>query len=82
MVQVCVTRGGQITISKEFRESLEIKEGDIVQVNKCGEMIMVSKKDPKAFEKGGFLPENFESALRDMRKFSFTDRLKRAGITE
>lgn len=80
MTEVMVTRGGQITLTKDVREKLGIKEGDIILLNIEGDTALVSKKNPKIFETHDFLPENFEKTLRRMRTFSYTDRLKRQGI--
>lgn len=44
MGEVIVTRGGQITLLKEVRDRLEIKEGDLVSVNVIGDAAMISKK--------------------------------------
>lgn len=82
MAEVIVTRGGQITLAKEIRQKLHIREGDIVSVNVLGASALVSKRDPVAFEKHDFLPDNFAKILAEMRKFSPADRLKRLGITQ
>jgi len=75
-----VTRGSQITLTREIREKLGIKEGDKVIMNVVGNSIVVSKKDPTVFDRiEGFLPKNFEDALMDMR-VNEKKRLKRLGI--
>ena len=51
MRQTIVTRGGQITLTKEIREKLKIKEGDLVHINVQGDLVLISKKNPKAFDK-------------------------------
>ena len=43
-----VTRNGQITIDKHIREELGIEVGTALNVNRVGEMIIITKKD-KAF---------------------------------
>lgn len=75
-----MTRGGQITLAKEVRDKLRIKEGDTIMLNLSGESILISKKDPKAFERSNFLPDNFSKTLKDMRSFSYPDRLRRLGV--
>ncbi len=64
MAKNIITRGGQITISKEIRKRLNVEEGDIVTVNTIGEIMLVSKKDSNVLDKGGFLPENFDKLLK------------------
>lgn len=80
MTETTVTRGGQITLTKDIREKLDIAEGDTLIVNTIGETVMVSKKDIRIFEKHSFLPENFDKILENIRKFSLSERLKRLGI--
>jgi len=80
MSQTIVTRGGQITLTKEIREKLKIKEGDLVHINVQGDLVLISKKNPKAFDKNNFLPNNFAKTLNEIRKVSYEDRLKRLGI--
>ena len=80
MTEVVVTRGGQITLTRDVREKLHISEGDTIIVNTLGETILASKRNPKIFEKHSFLPENFETVLKKIRS-SPEERLKRFGIT-
>lgn len=81
MAEVMVTRGGQITLTKDVREKMHVREGDVVMVNILGESALVSKRDPKALEKHDFLPENFAKTLKTIRTFSWNERLRRLGIT-
>lgn len=76
MSEVKVTRGSQITLTREVREKIGVKEGDRVILNVVDGQIMVTKKDPEVFETEGFLPEEFESSLKEMRRDS-SDRLER-----
>ncbi len=76
MSEVKVTRGSQITLTREVREKIGVKEGDRVILNVVDGLIMVTKKDPEVFETEGFLPEEFESSLKEMRRDS-SDRLER-----
>lgn len=80
MTEVIVTRGGQITLTRDVRERLHIKEGDTIMLNLSGESILISKKDPKAFETRNFLPDNFSKTLKDIRSFSYPNRLRRLGV--
>lgn len=81
MKETTVTRNGQITITKEIREKLDIKEGDVLIINLVGETIIVSKRNPLVFEKGNFLPDNFSKLLSEIRKLSLNKRFERLGIT-
>ena len=75
-----VTRGSQITLTKEIREKAGIREGDRVILNVVGNTVVVAKRDPSVFDNlKRFLPDNFEEILKKTR----TDdrkRLKRLGI--
>ena len=82
MTQTIVTRGGQITLNKEIRDKLKIKEGDTIQINTQGNIVLISKKNPKIFENHDFLPSNFNKILNQIRKFSYEDKLKKLGIIE
>ncbi len=80
-MRTVVTRNGQITIPKEARERLGIREGTPLQVNISGNRIIIAKSTPDFWKnfKGGFLPKDFE----EMRKTWRTDeieRLKKLGI--
>ena len=77
-----VTRGNQITLTKEIREKLHIKEGDKVILNLQGGVLMVSKRDSKVFDNfKEFLPERFGVVLKKIRSDE-KERLKRLGVTE
>ncbi|MFB6158307.1 MAG: AbrB/MazE/SpoVT family DNA-binding domain-containing protein [Candidatus Nanohalobium sp.] len=75
MSEVSVTRGSQITLTKEVREKIGVEEGDIVTVNVSGDQAIITKKDPEAFDEEGFLPDDFENMMEETRKDS-TDRLE------
>ncbi len=80
MSEVIVTRSGQITLTREIREKLDIKIGDTIILNTMGETVIVTKKDSSVFERGNFLPDNFTKILGEIRKTPITNRLKRLGI--
>ena len=80
MTETTVTRGGQITLTKDVREKLHIKEGDTVLLNLFGETILLSKKNPKAFETHNFLPASFPKILKEMKHFSYSKRLRKLGV--
>lgn len=80
MPQVVVTRGSQITLTRDIREKLGIREGDVVTVNTLGGMVLITKRDPGAWRRSGdFLPDNFEKTLKAMRGDART-RFKRLGF--
>ena len=82
MTSVIVTRNGQITISKEIRDELGIREGDYVSLNVVNHAILVSKKNPAVFDNfNSFLPENFEQVLKGLRSGTYK-RLRKLGITQ
>ncbi len=80
--ETIVTRGNQITLTKEIRERLHIKEGDTVVLNLSGDVLVISKKNSKVFDKfEDFLPEKFDKTLKRIRSDE-KERLKRLGIIE
>lgn len=80
MSEVVVTRNGQITLSKEIRQKLDIDEGDYVIVNLAGDSILISKKDPAVWDRiESFLPADFPRVLTQIRG-NTEKRLKRLGI--
>lgn len=80
MPQVVVTRGSQITLTRDVREKLGIREGDVVTVNTLGGMVLITKRDPDAWRRSGdFLPENFAKTLKSLRSDA-RERFKRLGF--
>ncbi len=81
MPEVIVTRGCQITLTKDVRERLAVKEGDVIILNVMDNILIASKRDPKIWDRvGDFLPDNFDKILKKIRS-SPEERLKRLGIT-
>jgi len=77
-----VTRGNQITLTRDIREKLQIREGDRLILNIQGGILVISKKDPKVFDDfDDFLPQRFESTIKKLR-LDERERLKRLGIIE
>ena len=77
-----VTRGNQITLTRNIRENLHIKEGDRLTLNTQGGILMISKRDSKVFDDfKEFLPQRFDSTLKKLRSDE-RERLKRLGIVE
>ena len=77
-----ITRGHQITLTKDVREKLKIRKGDRLILNIRGDTLMISKRDSKVFDDfTEFLPERFESILKKIRADE-KERLKRLGVIE
>lgn len=80
MPQTVVTRGCQITLTKDVRDKLGIREGDVVTVNTLGNMAIITKRDRSAWRKAkGFLPDDFSAIMAKTRQDA-RDRLRRLGI--
>lgn len=80
MTTVTVTRGSQITLTKDVREKLGITEGDVITINTIGKVALITKRDPTVWRRGGdFLPPNFETTLETIRGDS-RERLRRLGL--
>jgi AbrB family looped-hinge helix DNA binding protein len=80
MPTVVVTRRSQITLTKEVREKLHVKEGDRVTINTIGRVALIAKQDPTVWDRAGdFLPEDFEKTMTALR-VDTTERLRRLGI--
>ncbi len=81
MSESIITRGSQITLTKDVREKMGVKEGDIIIMNTIGNVLIASKRDPNFWKKPikEFLPSNFEKTLSKMRS-NPEERLKRLGI--
>lgn len=80
MPQVVVTRGSQVTLTREVREKLGIREGDVITMNTLGGMIIITKRDPGAWRRAGdFLPEHFTKTLAALRGDA-RGRFKRLGF--
>lgn len=77
MAIVRVTRNSQITIPKEVREKVGIKEGDRVEVTVEGDRVVIRKIELEDIT--DFLPKNFEEIMNKMRRDS-RDRLKKLGV--
>lgn len=78
--ETVVTRGSQITLTKNIRRKLHITEGDRVILNVQGGVLLVSKQDSQIFSQfDHFLPERFEGVLKNIRTDE-KERLKRLGI--
>lgn len=75
-----MTRGSQVTLTKEVREKLGIREGDGVTVNTLGDTAIITERDRAVWRKAHrFLPGDFEATLAKSRSGAL-DRLRRLGI--
>lgn len=80
MTEVVVTRNHQVTLTKDVRDKLGIREGDRVIVNVLGDSALLTKRDPGAFrESSPFLPEDFEDTLEELREGT-EDRFEDLGL--
>lgn len=81
MTTVTVTRGSQITLTKDVRDRLGIKEGDLITINTIGRSALITKRDPTVWRRSGdFLPPHFEKTLASLRADT-SERLRRLGIS-
>lgn len=80
MSEVVVTRNHQVTLTKDVREELGIREGDRVIINTVGDVAIVAKRDPSVWrETEPFLPDSFETLLERLRQDP-QERLRRLGL--
>lgn len=80
MTTVTVTRGCQITLTKDIRDRLGIKEGDMITINTLGHTAIITKSDPAAWRRArDFLPPDFKRTLESIRSDT-TARLRRLGL--
>ena len=64
-----VTRSGQITLDKRIRKAMGIEVGTPLEVNKLGEMIIITKKDKHFWRRHKpVLPADFPEILKKIRK--------------
>ena len=81
MTTVTVTRGSQITLTKDIRDKLGIKEGDLITINAIGKAAIITKRDPTVWRRTrDFLPPRFEKTLESLRTDA-AQRLRRLGVT-
>jgi AbrB family looped-hinge helix DNA binding protein len=72
-----VTRNGQITIDSGIRRELGIETGTPLEMNKWGEMIIITKKSANFWRnRKSALPANFKETLKKIRADS-TNRYKK-----
>jgi AbrB family looped-hinge helix DNA binding protein len=82
-MKTIVTRNGQITLSKEYRNKLGIREGTPVYERMVGNMIIIEKANPEFWDtyRGGSLPDKFDEILKEIRaRGEVKSRLKELGV--
>ncbi len=76
---VKITRNYQVTIPKQIREKLGLKEGDRVEIYWEEDKIIIKKVEEDIEELRDFLPKDFDEILKKVRG-NTVDRLKRIGV--
>ena len=80
MATVTVTRNAQVTIPKEIRDALEIREGDRVTMRVEGREVVIEKVAEEVWSDcTDFLVDDFEKVLVKLRADSRT-RFKNLGL--
>ena len=77
MQAVKILPKGQITLPKEIRESLDVKEGDTLVIEKAGDGIVL-KKGKTIFDYIGTLP-NLGTSIEEMREKAVKEGIKGRG---
>lgn len=77
MLAVKVLPKGQITIPKEIRESLDIKEGDTIIIERTDKEVIL-KKGKTIFDYAGTLP-NLGLSIEEMREKAIEEAAKDRG---
>ncbi|MBD3202947.1 AbrB/MazE/SpoVT family DNA-binding domain-containing protein [Candidatus Woesearchaeota archaeon] len=71
-METTVTRNGQITLTKEIRDELNIKVGTKLIINRIGSLILIKKKDKNFWDtyKGDALVKGYnpKKYRKDYRK--------------
>lgn len=67
---VKVTRNSQITIPKDIRDKIGIKEGDKVEVSVEGDKVVIRKVELEDIT--DFLPKNFDEVVTKIKKDSIS----------
>lgn len=67
-----ITKKGQVTIPKPFRETLHIKEGDSLMFEMKGDLLILKKKERKSILSLGGIAKGRKVGLGDERVFAKT----------
>jgi len=73
-----ITKKGQVTIPKPFRESLRIKEGDSLVFEMKDDMLILKKKERKSILGLGGIAKDRKAGFGDEREFAKKIIAKRA----
>jgi len=65
-----ITKKGQVTIPKPFRETLHIKEGDNLLFEMQGDMLILKKKERKSILSLGGIAKGRKIGFGDEREFT------------
>lgn len=65
-----ITKKGQVTIPKPFRETLRIKEGDSLLFEMKGDMLILKKKERKSILSLGGIAKGRRVGSGDEREFA------------
>ena len=65
-----ITKKGQVTIPKPFRETLQIKEGDSLMFEMKDGMLILKKKDRKSILNLGGIARGRKLGVGDEREFT------------
>lgn len=67
-----ITKKGQVTIPKPFRETLHIKEGDSLMFEIKGDLLILKKKERKSILSLGGIAKGRKVGLGEERAFAKT----------
>ena len=65
-----ITKKGQVTIPKPFRDNLHIKEGDSLVFELKGDMLILKKMKRKSILSLGGIAEGRKAGIGDEREFT------------
>ncbi len=78
-----ITKKGQVTIPKPFRETLQIKEGDSLEFEMKDDMLILKKKERKSILSLGGIAKGRKVGFGDEREFTkkvVAKRLAKEGL--
>jgi AbrB family looped-hinge helix DNA binding protein len=79
MEKTTITRNFQITIPREIREKLHLKQGEHLRMQVQEDHIIVERMEENVWDTHDFLPANFPEILDKLRTDE-TEKYKRLGI--
>lgn len=78
-----ITKKGQVTIPKPFREILHIKEGDNLEFELKGDMLVLKKKERKSILRLGGIAKGRKIGIgseRDFTKKTVSKKIAKEGL--